>query len=81
MKWYGGHPHAAEPMGSANRYGTRPALVSRAAGWATMASVPARVNGSPRERAGEPFEVVPSPPRTYAERDGLLGAFARLFGD
>jgi len=47
-----------------------------------MASVPARVNRSPRERADEPFDAVPSPHRDAdAARDGQLGAFARLFGD
>jgi len=46
-----------------------------------MASVPARVEGSPRERAGEPFEAFRAHRGANAERDGLLGAFARLFGD
>jgi hypothetical protein len=44
-----------------------------------MASVPARLNGSPRERADEPFGRCE--PHRDAARDGLLGASARLFGD
>jgi hypothetical protein len=46
-----------------------------------MAKVPARVNGSPREAQASSSRPFRAHRGADAERDGLLGAFARLFGD
>ena len=78
MKWYG----RPRPWGAQTATARARRWCHERLAWAAMASVPARVNRSPRERADEPFDAVPSPHRDAdAARDGQLGAFARLFGD